>query len=81
MCKTVVLIRKCKREFWDIGIVEVLCKTVASLLNQQLTVEIRYHDALHDFWAGQGTGSATLKAKLLQQLTEMKKAVLFEVFF
>ena len=32
------------------------------------------------FWEGHGTGTATLETKLLQQLTSMREAVLFEVF-
>ena len=35
---------------------------------------------LHRFWAGRGTGNATLEAKLLQQLTAMREAVFFDVF-
>ena len=43
-------------------------------------VEITYHNALHGFWAGRGMGTAILEDKLLQQLTYMREAVLFEVF-
>ena len=35
---------------------------------------------LHGFREGHGTGTADLEAKLLQQLTSMREAVLFEVF-
>ena len=35
---------------------------------------------LHGFWEGQGTGTASLEAKLLQQLPSMRESVLFEVF-
>ena len=41
---------------------------------------ISFHDTLHGFRAGRGTGTAALVAKLLQQLTAMEEAVLFEVF-
>ena len=77
--KTVVLIPKGKGDFQGIGIVEVLWKAVASLLNRRLTAEIYFHDTLHRFWAERGTGTATLNAKLLLQLTAMREAVLFEV--
>ena len=43
-------------------------------------VEITYHNALHEFWAGRWMGTAILEDKLLQQLTDMREAVLFEVF-
>ena len=35
---------------------------------------------LHRFRAGRGTETAALEAKLLQQLTAMREAVLFDVF-
>ena len=80
MWKKVVLIQKRKGGFQGIGLVEILWKAVASLLNCRLTAAITYHDALHRFWAGRGTGTAALKAKLLQHLTAMMEAVLFELF-
>ena len=53
---------------------------VARLINRRLTAAITYHDAIHGFRAGRRTGTATLEAKLLQQLTATREAVLFEVF-
>ena len=67
------------RDFWDIGLVEVLWKAVTSLLNQYLSTAIMFHDMLHGFQAGSGTGTSTSEAKLIQQLISMSKAVLFEV--
>ena len=40
---------------------------------------ISYHNALHGFWAGEWTGTAALKANLLQHLTATREAILFEV--
>ena len=60
--------------------VEVLWKAVASLLNRWITAEITYHDALHRFREGRGTETAALEAKLIQQLTAIREAVLFKVF-
>ena len=34
---------------------------------------------MYGFWAGHGTGTAALEAKMLQQITTMREAVLFEV--
>ena len=59
---------------------EVLWKAIANLLKRRLTEAISFHDTLHGFWVGQGMAIATLKAKLLQNLTAMREAVLFEVF-
>ena len=63
---TVVLVPKGKGDFQGIGIVDVLWKTVVNLLNRRLTAAISFHDTLHGFWAGRGTGTAALEAKLLQ---------------
>ena len=51
---------------------EVMWKVVAAILHLRLATSITYHDFLHGFMAGRGTGTATLKAKLLQQLATMR---------
>ena len=53
---------------------------MAAILNHRFTASITYHDALHGFRAGHGTGTATLKAKLLQQLAAMREEVLYVIF-
>ena len=60
--------------------VEVTWKVMAVILHRRLTAGIKFHDALHGFREGRGTGTATLKAKLLQQLDAMREDVLY-VFF
>ena len=64
--QTVVLIPKGKNEYRVIGLVEVMWKVLAVILHRRLTTAITYHDFLHCFLAGRGTGTATLEAKLLQ---------------
>ena len=59
---------------------EVMWKVVAEILNRRFTSSITYHDALHGFRAGLGTGTATLEAKLLQQLAAMREEVLYVIF-
>ena len=63
--QAVVLIPKGKKDYRGIGLVEVMWKVVAENLNCRLTASITYHDFLHGFRAGPGTGTATLEAKLL----------------
>ena len=70
--QTVVLIPKGKKEYGGIWLVEVTWKFVAAILHCRLTTAITYHNALHGFQEGCGTGTATLEAKLLQQLTAMR---------
>ena len=59
---------------------EVMWKVVAASLHRRLMTAITYHDFLHGFRAGCGTGTATLKAKLLQQLAAMRYEVLYVIF-
>ena len=61
---TVVLIPKGRKEYRGIGLVEVMWKVVAAILHRRLTTAISYHDFLHGFRAGRGTGTTTLEVKL-----------------
>ena len=74
--KAVALIPKVKRNYRGIGLLEVMWKVVAFILNRCFTSSTIYHNALHGFRAGRGTGTATLEAKLLQQLAAMREEVL-----
>ena len=52
---------------------------MAVILNRRFTSSITFHDVLHGFRAGRGTGTATLEAKLLQQLAAMREEVLYVI--
>ena len=67
-----VLIPKGKKDYCDIGLVEVMWKVVAEILNLRITAFITFHNFLHRFWAGRGTDTATLEVKLLQQLSRLR---------
>ena len=77
-CKTAILIKKRKGDFRSIGLIKVLWKAIKSLLNHRITAAIFFHDTLHVFWVGWGTGTASFKGNLLQQITAMREAVLFK---
>ena len=49
-------------------------------MNHCFTASITYHDSLHGFWVGRGTGTKNLKVKLLQQVMTMREAVLHKIF-
>ena len=66
--------------FRGIGLVEVLCKAISGIINRRLLSAIQLHEALHGFHAGRGTGTATLEAKLLQQLIAIREMVLHAMF-
>ena len=76
MWQAVVLIPKGKKDYRGIGPVEVMWNIVAEILNRRLTASITFHDFLHGFREGRGTGTATLKAKMLQQLEALREEVL-----
>ena len=79
--QTVVIITKGYGKYFRlIVMVEFLWKSTTSIINCQLTSEIRYHDTLHGFWTGHGKGTATLEDKLTQHLTVMGDTVLHTVF-
>ena len=58
----VVMIAKGERGYRGIGLMEVMWKVVAAILNLWLTASITFHDFLHGFRAGRGTGTTTLEA-------------------
>ena len=55
-------------------------KVVADILNSRLTAYITFHNFLHGFRAGCGTGTATIEAKLLHQLEVLRNEVLYVIF-
>ena len=55
-------------------------KVVAVVFNLCLTASTTFHDFLHGFWAGRGTDTSTIEAKLLQQLAALREDVLYVIF-
>ena len=53
---------------------------MAEILNHRLIAYITFHDFLNGFRKGRGTGTATLEAKLLQQLAALREEVLYVIF-
>ena len=78
--QAVVLILKGGEDYRGIGVVEVIWKAVAVILNRRFTASIKYHDSLHGFQAGHGTGNAKLKVNLLQQVAALRETVLHVIF-
>ena len=78
--QAVVLIPKKKKDYRGIGLVEVMWKVVVVILNRRLTASITYHDFLHGFRVGRGTGTISLKANQLQQLAALREEILYVIF-
>ena len=80
MWQAVVMIPKGGKDYHGIGLVEVMWKVVAEILNRRLTASITFHDFLHGFRVGRGTGTATFEAKLIQKLAALREEVLYVIF-
>ena len=50
------------------------------IVNHRFTTSITYHNSLHGFRVGRGTGTTTIEVKLLQQVMAMKEEVLQAIF-
>ena len=71
MWQAVVLLHKGGKDYRATGLVEVMWKVVAKILNLRLIASITFHGFLHGFRAGRGTGTATLGVKLLQHIAAL----------
>ena len=58
----------------------MIWKELAVIINCLFTTAITYHNSLHGFQAGCGTGTATLEVNLLQQIAALREAVLNMIF-
>ena len=58
---------------------EVIWKAVSGVVNFRIGAAVNSHNTLHGFRARRGTGTASLKVDLLQQLTEMREEVFYKV--
>ena len=75
-----VLIPKEEKDYHAIGLMELIWKVVAAILNFRITASITFHGFLHGFRASRSTGTATLKANLLQKLAVLREEVLCVIF-
>ena len=78
--QAVVLINKGEKDYCGIGLVEVMWKVVTVILNLRLMASTTFHDFLHGFRAGCGTGTAIFKSKLLQKLAALREEFMYVIF-
>jgi Reverse transcriptase (RNA-dependent DNA polymerase) len=77
---TLVLLPKGDGSFRGIALLEIIYKLVSSIIAQRLTKGIDFHDSLHGFRQGRGTGTATIEAKLQMQLARTKGTPFYQIF-
>jgi hypothetical protein len=77
---TLVLIPKTSGGYRGIGLLEVIWKICSSIITQRLQESIPFHESLHGFRTGRGTGTASLDAKLHMQLAHIRGSPLYQIF-
>jgi len=63
-----------------IGLLEPIWKLISAVVNRRLMTAIKFHDDLHGFLPGRGTGTACLEAKLEAQLAFQSGRPLYHVY-
>jgi exonuclease III len=76
-----VLIPKATQgQYRGIALLEIIYKLISAIINRRLTGSIRFHDAVHGFRTGRGTGTAIIEAKLKMQLALRSTKPLYMIF-
>jgi Reverse transcriptase (RNA-dependent DNA polymerase) len=77
---TMILLPKGEGQYRGIGLLEISWKLISKIIDQQIRRHVEFHDTIHGFRAKRGCGTATIEAKLLQQLATIEQAALFKIF-
>jgi hypothetical protein len=75
----IVLLPKGGGDYRGIGLLEPIWKVVEVLMDKRF-LAIEFHDCLHGFLAGRGTGTATMEVKLAQQLAYREQEAWHQIF-
>ena len=75
----IVLLRKGGGNYRGIGLLDPIWKVLEVVMDNRLKIQY-YHDCLHGFLAGRGTGTVATEIKLAQQLAYIKQVPLYGVF-
>ncbi len=67
-------------QYRGIALLEIVYKLVSSIINRRLASTVKFHDAVHGFRAGRGTGTAIIEAKLRMQLAQRSTKPYYMVF-
>jgi hypothetical protein len=75
----IVLLQKRGGDYCGIGLLEPFWKVVEKIMVWQLSL-IKFHDCLHGSLPKRGTGTASIEAKLAQQLVWRDQCPLYEIY-
>ena len=59
---------------------EVLWKVMEGIIDARIKKAVTFHDVLHKFCAGKGTGTAIMELKLTQEMTSLDQDLILLVF-
>jgi hypothetical protein len=76
----IVLLPKGGGNFWGIGLLDPCWKVVEKIMVRRMTI-IDFHPSLHGGLPKRGMGTATIEAKLVQQLAWMEQEPLYHDIF
>ena len=75
-----VLISKGNIDTQGIGLLETLWNVMDAIIDTCLRSRIQFHDVIHGFRAGRGTGTSTMELKLSQYFSRVDQYSFFLVF-
>lgn len=67
-------------QYRGIALLEVIYKLISAIINRRMADAITFHQAVHGFCRGRGTGTAIIEAKLRMQLAQRTTKPLYFVF-
>ena len=71
----IVLLPKGRSDYRGIGLLDHIWKVLEVVMDNRLKI-LDYHDCLHGFLAGRGTGTATTEVKLAQHFAYIEQVSL-----
>ena len=63
-----VLIPKGNADTWGVGLLEIVWKVVEVVIDTYIKIVVNFHDVLHGFFTGRGSGTSIMEIKLAQEL-------------
>jgi hypothetical protein len=75
-----VAIPKSSGGYRRIGLLEIIWKTISSIIDFRIKAKVQFHPALHGFRSGRVTGTASIELRLRIQLATIHQSPLYVLF-